>query len=132
MDKHTNNILQQDPRKAARVALKVFLNIMDAWGVNLDQRQVLLGSPKNSEFEQWQQGNVETMNRDVVIRISYIIGIYKGLGLTFNDRIWADKWVNKPNPEFNGQSALDFMLSGNIEQLKQVREFVDGPFNFIH
>ena len=128
MDKHTNNILQQDPRRAARVALKVFLNIMDAWGVNLDQRQVLLGKPEQREFKLWQQGNVESMNSDVVIRISYIIGIYKGLGWIFNDRIWADKWVNKPNPEFNGKSALDFMLSGNIEQLKQVRELVDGFF----
>jgi len=38
MDKDTNTILQQNPRKAARVALKVFLNIMDVWGVNLEQR----------------------------------------------------------------------------------------------
>lgn len=130
MDKDTNNILQQNPRKTARVALKVFLNIMDVWGVNLEQRQVLLGSPDRSEFEQWQQGNVESMNRDVIIRISYFIGIYKGLGLIFNDRSMADEWVNKPNKEFNDQSALEFMLGGDIEQLKQVREFVDGPFNF--
>lgn len=64
------------------------------------------------------------------MRISYIIGIYKGLGLIFNDRSRADEWVNKPTPEFNGQSALDFMLRGTIDRLKQVREFVDGPFNF--
>lgn len=130
MDKLTNNILQQNPREAARVALKVFLNIMDAWGVNLEQRQALLGSPKQHEYESWQQGNVESINRDVVVRISFIIGIYKGLGLIFNDRSRADEWVNKPNKEFNGQSALEFMLGGDIERLKQVREFVDGPFNF--
>ena len=130
MDGYTNNVLQQNPRKAARIALKVFLNIMDAWGVNLEQRQVFLSSPDRNEFEQWQQGNVESMNRDVIIRISYIIGIYKGLGLIFNDRSMADEWVNKPNKEFNDQSALEFMLGGDIEQLKQVREFVDGPFNF--
>lgn len=78
MDKRTNNILQQNPREAARVALKVFLNIMDVWGVNIKQRQVLLGSPDKNEFEQWQQGNVESMNRDVIIRISYIIKYTKG------------------------------------------------------
>lgn len=72
------------------------------------------------------------MNSDVVMRISYIIGIYKGLDLIFNDRNRADEWVNKPNKEFSAQSALDFMLDGNIERLKQVREFVDGLFNVIH
>lgn len=105
---------------------------MDAWGVKIKQHQVLLGSPDRNKFEQWQQGNIESMNLDVIIRISYIIGIYKGLGLIFNDRNRADKWINKPNEEFNGQSALESMFGGDIDQLKQVREFVDGPFNSIH
>jgi len=91
---------------------------------------VLLGSPDRNEFEQWQQGNVESMNRDVTIRISYVIGIYKGLGLIFNDRSMAGEWVNKPNKEFNEQSVLEFMLGGDIEQLMQVREFVDDSSKY--
>ncbi|MBB1327374.1 DUF2384 domain-containing protein [Pseudoalteromonas sp. SR45-1] len=128
MDDHAGNISEKDKLELTRIAYKVFLNIMDAWSINTKQQRVLLGSPEISEFELWQQGNTKDMNHDVIMRISYIVGIYKGLGLIFNDRVQADKWVNKPNQEFNDRSAITFMLEGNIEQLKRVREFVDNSY----
>ena len=40
----------------------------------------------------------------------------------------ADSWVKRPNqaPLFNGRSALDVMLSGNVSDLFLVRQYVDA------
>ncbi|MBH0018711.1 antitoxin Xre/MbcA/ParS toxin-binding domain-containing protein [Pseudoalteromonas sp. NGC95] len=130
MRNYTNDIFQQDPKRAYQVTLSVFFRIMDKWNLEHSQQIILLGSPQESLFQEWLQNKVENISDEVLIRISYILGIYKGLGLIFNKRSQADSWINKPNKKFNQLSALEFMLNGEIEQLEEVRKYVDRQFGF--
>lgn len=106
-----NKALQQDPQRTAQVALKTFFNIMKAWHIEPYEQKALLGSQGNDIYEQWQEGSTGSLSEDVLIRISYIISIYKGLSLMFNNRSQADSWINKPNEHFDGFSALEYILS---------------------
>ena len=66
--------------------------------------------------------------RDVLERVSYVLGIYKALQILLPDERAADAWVHQPNtaPLFAGRPALDRMLSGNVADLFVVRSYLDA------
>ena len=113
-----------DP-KTSDLAKRAFFRIMGHWKVPNDQAQALLGSPSRSRFYEWKKGEGGTLSRDTFERISYVIGIYKGLQILFPLAVQADAWVAKPNEAFGGRSALDRMAAGNVADLHAVRAYVD-------
>mgnify|MGYP000027896893 CR=1 FL=1 len=121
-----NKLLKENPAKTAQVALSVFFNITAAWGVKNNEQRVLLGSPAESTLFKWKKGQVSKISLDTLERISYITGIYKALGILFPTREQADAWVNKPNKDFNGETALKFMLKGSMVNLSDTRRYLDA------
>ena len=119
-------VLQQDTNNTARVALKVFFNIMQAWQVKTKDQIILLGKPAESTFYNWKKGKISSLSADTLERISYIMGIYKALGILFPTRAQADTWLHKPNQAFNLESALDFMLKGSMIHLSDLRRYLDA------
>ena len=119
-------VLQQNPEKTAEVALTVFFNIMNAWHVKAKEQIVLLGKPAESTFYNWKKGKVSTLSVDTMERISYVLGIYKALGILFPTREQADAWPKKTNKAFNNESALDFMLKGSMIHLSDMRRYLDA------
>lgn len=119
-------LISQDPAKTAQVGLEVFFNIMKAWGVKTKEQMVLLGKPAESTFYNWKKGKVVHLSQDTLERISYILGIYKALGILFPTRSQADAWPKKPNKAFNDQTALAFMLQGSMVHLIDMRRYLDA------
>lgn len=109
--------------------LRTFYNISEEWSLSAEQQMVLLGIP-SSTFYYWKkrvQGNGEiSLDRNVLERLSYILGIYKALRILLPQSHLG--WVKRPNsnPLFGGRSALDRMLSGNVADLFVVRQFLDA------
>lgn len=126
MNASAQNILRHDPKKIASVALKTFFNIMDAWCVKNDKQLSLLGRPSDSTFFNWKKGKVSALPLDTLERISYVMGIYKALGVLFPTRKQADEWISKDNQAFDGESALDYMTKGSMVQLIHVRRYLDA------
>ena len=119
---------QQDPKRIASAALQAFFNLSSHWQLSAPEERTLLGSPPESTFFKWKAEKTTTrMSRDVLERISYLLGIYKALGILLPSQRAADEWVRKPNaaPAFNGQSALERMLAGSIVDLADVRRYLD-------
>ena len=107
-------------------ALRTFFRIADAWGLKEQEQMRLLGLESRSTFQSWKRGVVAALPKDALERISYVMGIYKGLQILLPKT--ADEWVRKPNKAqvFGGSSALDRMMSGNVADLYVVRQYVDG------
>ncbi len=86
----------------------------------------LLGLESRSTFQSWKRGTVAAIPKDALERISYVLGIYKGLQILLPKT--ADEWVRKPNKTviFGGRSALDRMTSGNVSDLYVVRQYIDA------
>jgi hypothetical protein len=116
------------PRDLAGPALRAFFNIASAWNLSTAQQRKLLGSPPSSTFFKWKRELSGSLPRDVLERISYVLGIYKALQILFPDESRADAWISSPNtaPTFGGQSALDRMLGGNVGDLYAVRQYLDA------
>jgi hypothetical protein len=107
-------------------ALRTFFRIAEAWGLKEQEQMRLLGLDNRSTFQSWKRGDVAAISKDALERISYVLGIYKGLQILLPRT--ADEWVRKPNdaPLFGGRSALERMASGNVADLYVVRQYVDA------
>ncbi len=121
----------QDPdlvADLAPVALRTFFRIIDDWGLTATDARLLLGTPPSSTYYKWRSGDVKHVPRDLLERISYILGIYKALQILLPLPSAADEWITRPNdaPIFAGRSALDLMRSGNVADLYLVRQYLDA------
>lgn len=118
-----------DSERIASAALQAFFNLSARWGLTAAQERVLLGSPPESTFFKWKADrSARRLGRDVLDRISYLLGIYKALHLLLPSARAADEWVRRPNaaPLFQGQSALQRMLGGAVVDLADVRRYLDA------
>mgnify|MGYP000967728019 CR=1 FL=1 len=117
---------QIDRKDLTGPALRTFFRIAEAWGLKEQEQMRLLGLDSRSTFQSWKRGAVAAISKDALERISYVMGIYKGLQILLPRT--ADEWVRKPNAAslFGGGSALDRMMSGNVADLYVVRQYVDA------
>jgi hypothetical protein len=109
-------------------ALRSFFRLADHWKLRIAEQRRLLGEPAESTFFKWKRDQDGNPGRDVIERISYLLGIWKSLQILFPDPVQADAWLRKPNqaPLFGGHSALERMLSGNVGDLYVVRQYLDA------
>ena len=107
-------------------ALRTFFRIADAWGLKEREQMRMLGLDSRSTFQSWKRGAVAAIPKDALERISYVMGIYKGLQILLPKT--ANEWVRKPNKSsiFGGRPAVDRMTSGNVADLYVVRQYIDA------
>src|SRR5215831_18718204 len=60
-------------------AVRLFLRLSELWRLAVDQRRALLGDISRPTYHNWQRGQVGTLTRDQLERISLVLGIHKGL-----------------------------------------------------
>jgi hypothetical protein len=99
---------------------------MKSWQVKAQGQRTLLGKPPESTFYNWKKGKVSGLSVDTLERISYVMGIYKALGILFPTREQADAWPQKNNEAFNNETALEFMLKGSMIHLSDMRRYLDA------
>jgi dynactin complex subunit len=110
------------------IALKTFFNIMKKWNVSSIEQRVLLGSLNESIFFGMKEGKDIEVTEDVLMRISYTLGIYKSLATFFQNEAQANRWINAANQAFNNDSALQYMteIEDNIGRIQAVRRYLDS------
>ena len=117
---------QSDRKDLTGPALRTFFKIADAWGLREQEQMRVLGLDSRSTFQSWKRGAVGSIPKDALERISYVMGIYKGLQILLPKT--ANEWVRKPNKAsvFGGRPAIDRMTSGNVADLYVVRQYIDA------
>jgi hypothetical protein len=113
--------------RAAGAALRTFFRLADAWQLSVGEQTTLLGVARTTLY-QWKQGKVAPLDRHLLERLSHLFGIYSSLQILFPATRRADEWLRKPNsaPLFQGHSALDRMLGGQVADLYVVRQYLDA------
>jgi uncharacterized protein (DUF2384 family) len=107
-------------------AIEGFFAIADKWNVPIDQAGELLGGVPTSSMYSMKK-TPRTLRQDELMRISYLVGIYKALHILLPERL-ADQWMTNPNdnPLFNGRAPIEFVMQAGIPGLQQVRSLVDA------
>jgi hypothetical protein len=117
-------------KKLSEAGLKTFFKIAELWDLSISEQLSLLGlrETQKSTLYHWKQNGSDSLGKDTLERISYILGIYKSLQILLPETEAADKWIKKPNsaPLFMGKSALEFLSNGNLSDLFLVRNYLDA------
>ncbi len=122
---------RRDPkvrREMSGPALRTFFNVAAAWELSSVEQRALLGWPAESTFFKYKAGDTGTLSFDLLIRISLVVGIYKGLHILYPDAGLANRWIKLPNnnPLFGGRPALAFLMDAGMDGLYQLRRLLDG------
>jgi hypothetical protein len=108
------------------VAINAFNRIADRWELSPDQRALLLGRSGRTAYR-WKGGATSEgrpLQRDILERISLLIGIYEDIRKFFGAGPAADGWIRRPNADFGGEPPLSRLLAGNVEDIVEVRRYL--------
>jgi len=120
----------EERRRLSGAALKALFNIVKHWQIRDEDARQLLGGISNGAYYQLKQktgASVKTLEQDRLVRISYLIGIFKSLNILYSQRL-ADQWMQLPNtnPIFAGSTPLDYILRGGTPAMDVVRRLLDA------
>lgn len=101
------------------------MNLFRLWGVTDEQAATLLDLPLRT-YRRWKAGDPGRVSRDGKARLSNLIGIHKALRIIFHEPQRGYAWIKAPNSSFEGRSALDVMLGGELTDLMRVRRYLDA------
>ena len=118
------------PEERARLgpsALKAFWNIVKVWHLRDEDAMRLLGGVPSSTYYAMKRSPRRTLDPDTMLRISYLIGIFKALNI-LHGKALADRWVTlaNQNPIFRGTTPLEYMIRGGIPAIQLVRRLLDA------
>ena len=110
----------------ARAMARAVVQLFERWELSDAQAAVLLGDMSPRTWTRWKRGDIARLQRDLKTRLSNLMGIHKALRIIFTAPEQGYGWIRRPNTRFDGQSALDVMLNGEITDLMRVRHYLDA------
>ena len=105
--------------------LRAVFNLFGKWGITDGEAAILLDLPVRT-YRRWKAGQPGRLDRDMKARLSNLLGIHKALRIIFGDVRRSYAWIKAQNEAFQGRSALDVMLGGELTDLMRVRRYVDA------
>jgi hypothetical protein len=113
--------------RLSAAALKAFFNVMARWKLRDEDARALLGGVSNGPFYEMKRNPDRTLDADRLTRISYLLGIFKALGMLHSDAL-ADAWIQRPNanPLFGGRTPLAYLIAGGLPAMQNVRRLLDA------
>jgi hypothetical protein len=120
----------EERRRLSAAALKALFNIVSHWKIRDEDARELLGGISNGGYYQLKKNPRtpgKSLDQDKLVRISYLIGIFKSLNILYSQRL-ADQWMQLPNsnPLFAGRAPLDYILRGGTPAMDMLRRLLDA------
>lgn len=88
-------------QELAGSGLRTFIRISEKWQMSPEQQSSLLGCEDRRILDSWRRSDCADVPHDVLIRISYVLGIYKALHTIFPNALQADGWIMRRPPAFS-------------------------------
>jgi uncharacterized protein (DUF2384 family) len=117
----------EDRARLTPAALIALRNLAAAWKLTGSEASALVGVSETTwdriKAGAWKQ----TLSQDQMMRVSAMIGVYKGLHLLFANDM-ADRWVRLPNsgPMFARLAPVEAMIERGIPGMLEIRQYVDA------
>lgn len=109
----------------AAAMFRAVVNLFKRWEATDEEAAILLDLPPRT-YARWKAGALGRIDRDGKARLSNLMGIHKALRIIFREPQRGYAWIKAPNDAFDGHSALDVMLQGELTDLMRVRRYLDA------
>jgi hypothetical protein len=109
----------------AAAMFRAALNLFSLWKLTDKEAAILLDAPVRS-YVRWKAAGKVSWSRDLKARLSNLMGVHKALRIVFREPQRGYDWVRAPNSAFEGKSALNVMLGGELTDLMRVRRYLDS------
>lgn len=109
----------------AAAMFRAVTRLFGLWDLTDEQASVLVDLPLRT-YRRWKAGDLGRIDRDGKARLSNLMGIHKALRIIFSDPARGYRWIKSTNDAFNGRSALDIMMGGELTDLMRVRRYLDA------
>ena len=118
---------KSEGERLSPAAMRTFFNIMDRWEIRDEDGRALLGGVSNGAFYDMKKSPDRVLEADRLLRISYLIGIFKALNILYSEKL-ADSWIQLANSNriFGGQAPLAYMIKGGLPAMQIVRRLLDA------
>lgn len=116
-----------DSAEARRAGVHAMLRLRTRWRLTWPQLAQLLGLRSESTLHNWSSRVPESLGRDVLERIGYLLAIFYALEqIRGGER--SGEWLRAPNAgsPFFGRSPLEFMLGGRMTDLMETHRYLKG------
>ena len=118
---------EADRARLTPAALEGLRSLAKTWKLTSQEASDLLGVSL-STWERIRTGSWgQTLSQDQLMRVSAMVGIFKGLHLLFADDM-ADRWVRLRNagPLFVNRTPIEAMRDDGIPGMLDIRRHVDA------
>ena len=114
-------------KKLSHAAIEAFFQIVENWDLNNDDAMGLLGGVSHGRYYGLKKTRKGILTQDELTRISFLIGIFKGLNILFAPKL-ADQWMSlaNSNPMFHGTPPLASLIEGGLPAMLQLRRLLDS------
>lgn len=104
---------------------KFIARLAQRWDLSNRDLSVLLGLDSPEVAADLLRGANVLRGRDAEDRVANLFRIFEALFGLLNDANEEKRWMHQGREQFNGRSCLDIMLSGGIEDLVDVRRWLE-------
>lgn len=121
------SVVEADRDAMARIGLRAFTRVAEAWRLPNGAAAALIDVSDRTWTRMKNGAWSGALSQDKLMRLSALIGLYKGLHLYFSDAL-ADQWVTMPNkgPLFGGRAPIDVMKDAGLPAIIDVRNYIDA------
>lgn len=105
---------------------RAIIRLFAHWKVTDKDAAILMGGISPKTFARWKNREYGNVSRDQADRMSLLMGIHKALRIIYSDAARGYRWISAPSDLFGGQSALNIMLRGGIEDIRRIRTYLDS------
>ena len=119
--------VRSERERLSPAALRAFFNILTRWQVRDEDARALLGGVSNGPFYEMKKNPERVLDPDRLLRLSYVIGIFKALNLLYSSTL-ADAWMSRLNSNaiFAGQTPLAYLVAGGLPAMQVVRRVLEA------
>ena len=114
-----------------QISFQTVIKIAALWELSDHQISMLLGLSSENQLSEikvtaCEENGSEFLNKDSLLRISQLLGIFKCLETLFENSDSADTWLSSPhdNHLFNGKPPIEVMLS-DYNGIERVRSYLE-------
>ena len=102
--------------------------LLNTWRLSQADAIYLLGLDESdlSFVDTLLNGRVGLRSRDFKDRVAYLFRIRKTLSALFRDEKVENDWLREPHDALDGQTPMNIMLEGSMENLLLVKEYVEA------